>query len=59
MRNIKTIKEIKEQGNNNESMIKKGVYLTDEGSYEWLTSYRSGICKKLSTAMKKAGFENE
>lgn len=51
-----TIKEIKVNMNNNESAIAKGVYQLKDGSYNWLTFTRSGNCKKLATAMKKAGF---
>ena len=50
-----TIKEEKTKMNNNESVIKKGVYQTDSG-YFWMTYTRSGECKKLKTAFKKAGF---
>ena len=50
---MKIIKEIRIDMNNNESAIKAGVYETKDG-YEWITFTRSGTCKKLSTAMKKA-----
>ena len=52
----KTIKKIKTNMGNNESAIAKGVYENEDGTYSWLTFTRSGTCKKLSTAMKKAGF---
>lgn len=52
----KTIKEIKINMGNNESAIAKGVYENEDGTYSWLTFTRSGTCKKLSTAMEKAGF---
>ena len=52
----KTIKEIKINMGNNESAIAKGVYENEDGTYSWLTFTRSGTCKKLSTAMRKAGF---
>lgn len=54
---MKTIKEIRIDMNNNESAIAKGVYKTNNG-YEWLTFTRSGTCKTLKTALKKAGFDN-
>lgn len=50
-----TIKEIRTELGNNESAIAKGVYQNAAGSYSWLTYTRSGECKKLATAMKKAG----
>ncbi|MDA3939616.1 MAG: hypothetical protein PF693_09935 [Spirochaetia bacterium] len=51
-----TIKEIRDDMNNNESAIRKGVYQLADGLFEWLTYTRSGECKKLSTAMRNAGF---
>ena len=53
----KTIKEIKIDLGNNESVIGRGVYQNDDGSYFWITYSRSGVCKRLETAMKKAGIE--
>lgn len=50
------IKEIKETENNGDTMVKKGVYFTDENEYHWVTATRSGYCKTLATAMRKAGF---
>ena len=52
---MRAIKEIKEDMGNNESRIKAGIYLTDDNEYWWMTSTRSGVCKKLSTAIKKVG----
>jgi len=52
---MKVVKEIRENGNNNESAIKAGVYQENNGSYSWLTYTKSGSCKKLATAMRKAG----
>jgi len=53
---MKTIKEQLTIGNNNESQVKRGVYQLGDGSFEWLTYSRSGQCKTLKTALKKAGF---
>lgn len=53
---MKTIKEIKINMGNNESAIKSGVYQNDDGSFSWVTLTKSGNCKRLATAMKKAGF---
>lgn len=53
---MKTIKEIKINQGNNESAIARGVYQNDDGSFSWITFTRSGSCKTLKTAMKKAGF---
>lgn len=52
----KTIKEIKMNMGNNESIIRAGVYQEADGTYRWLTATRCGSCKRLETAMKKAGF---
>lgn len=52
-----TIKEIKTNMGNNESLVAKGVYFNkDTNEYHWLTYTRSGFCKKLKTALLKAGF---
>lgn len=53
---MKTIKEVKVSMGNNESAIAHGVYQNDDGSFSWVTFTRSGTCKTLKTAMKKAGF---
>ena len=53
---MKTIKEVKANMGNNETAIARGVYQNDDGSFSWITFTRSGTCKKLATAMKKAGF---
>jgi hypothetical protein len=53
---MKTIKEIKMDQGNNESAIRAGVYQNQDGSFSWLTLTKSGICKRLETAMRKAGF---
>jgi Protein of unknown function (DUF1391) len=53
---MKTIKEIKIDMGNNESAISVGVYQNDDGSYTWITFTKSGNCKRLATAMEKAGF---
>ncbi len=50
------IKEEKIDMENNSSRIAKGVYQNADGSYTWITFTRSGECKRLATAMKKAGF---
>lgn len=55
---MKTIKEIKINGNNNESQIKAGVYQENDGTYTWMTFTRSGNVKKLSTALQKAGLND-
>jgi hypothetical protein len=52
---MEIIKEIKINGNNNENQVAKGVYKTENG-FMWLTFTRSGNCKNLSTALRKAGF---
>jgi hypothetical protein len=52
---MKTIKEITEKRNNNESVIVKGIYQLSDGSYNWMTYTRSGNCKTLVTAIKKIG----
>ena len=52
----KTIKEQVIEMGNNETAVAKGVYKNEDGTYLWLTFTRSGTCKKLSTAMKNAGF---
>lgn len=52
---MRKIKEERTDMNNNESAIKRGVYQTESG-YEWLTYTRSGECKTLKTALRKAGF---
>ena len=56
MRLIQTIKEVKEDMGNNENRVKKGVYLTDENEYFYLTSTQGGTVKKLKRALRKAGF---
>ncbi len=53
---MKVIREERTNINNNESLVKKGVYQESDGSYSWLTYTRTGTCKKLETAMRKAGF---
>lgn len=51
-----TINEIRQEAGNNESAIVKGVYQELDGSYTWVTFTKSGTCKTMKTAMKKAGF---
>ena len=53
---MKKIKEIRANMGNNESAIARGVYQNADGSFSWITFTRSGTCKTLKTAMKKAGF---
>lgn len=53
---MKAIKIVSVDMGNNETAIARGVYQNDDGSYFWVTFTRSGTCKKLATAMKKAGF---
>ena len=53
---MEIIKEERTEMNNNESQIKKAVYKENNGSFTWLTYTRSGNCKTLKTALKKAGF---
>ncbi len=48
---VKTIKEIRDEDNR----IEAGVYLEKDGTYTFLTYSKSGNCKKLTTAMGKAG----
>jgi hypothetical protein len=50
------IREKKVKMGNNETAIAKGVYQNNDGSFSWITFTRSGTCKKLETALKKAGF---
>jgi len=50
---MKTIYEIKINGNNNESAIKAGVYQENDGSFTWVTLSRSGNVKSLKIAFKK------
>jgi len=52
---MEIIKEIRDDMQNNSSRIRKGVYKTKTG-FQWVTYTKSGECKKLQTAMKKAGF---
>jgi hypothetical protein len=52
---MKTIKEIRTDLNNNESAVKAGVYQEKDGTYTWMTYTRSGSCKTLKNALKKAG----
>ena len=52
---MRTVIEIKENMNNNESQIAKGIYQEKDGSYFWMTYTRSGNCKKLETAKRKIG----
>lgn len=53
---MKAIKVITVDMGNNESAIARAIYQNDDGSYFWVTFTRSGTCKTLKTAMKKAGF---
>ena len=53
------IREEKISMGNNETMVAKGVYQNDDGTYTWLTFSRSGQCKRFSTAIRKAGLENK
>ena len=53
MRITKTILEVREDLGNNESRVNRGIYLTDSNEYWWLTSTRSGVCKRLKTAEGK------
>lgn len=53
---MRTIREDRVEMNNNESAIKKAVYQNNDGSFTWMTYTRSGGCKRLKTALKKAGF---
>lgn len=55
MKVLKTLAEVKIDLGNNESAVKKGVYLLDDNTFLWVTSTQSGTCKQLKTAMKKAG----
>ena len=48
--------KIKLNMNNNESIIKAGVYKIGN-EYKWITFSRSGYCKTLKTALKKAGLK--
>ncbi|MCP4395541.1 MAG: hypothetical protein GY804_14935 [Alphaproteobacteria bacterium] len=54
MQILETIKEIREDMGNNESAVEAGVYKTTEG-FMWVTYSQSGTCKRLATAIKKAG----
>lgn len=55
MKVSKTLAEVKIDLGNNESVVKKGVYLLDDNTFLWMTLTQSGTCKQLKTAMKKAG----
>ena len=48
---IKEIKVIRE-----DNKVEQGVFQEPNGSYLWVTYTKSGNCKKLATAMRKAGF---
>jgi hypothetical protein len=48
MTEIKVVRE--------DNKVEAGVFRRDDGDYYWLTYTTSGICKKLATAMRKAGF---
>ena len=51
------IKEEKTNLGNGETVVAKGVYFnTISKEYTWMTFTKSGSCKKLETAMRKAGF---
>jgi len=50
---MKTILEERTDMKNNDSVIKKGIYQLEDGSFEWMTYTRSGNCKTLKTALKK------
>jgi hypothetical protein len=55
MKVLKTLGEIKIDLGNNESQVKKGVYLLNDNTFFWITPTQSGTCKQLKTALKKAG----
>jgi hypothetical protein len=48
---LKEIKVIRE-----DNKVEQGVFQEANGTYLWVTYTKSGNCKKLPTAMKKAGF---
>jgi len=54
MKVLKTLAEIKVDLGNNESQVKKGVYLLEDNSFLWMTFTQTGTCKQLKTALKKA-----
>ena len=53
---MKAIKIVSVDMGNNETAIARGVYQNDDGTFSWITFTKSGSCKMLKTAMKKAGF---
>lgn len=55
MHTAKTIHEETENLGNNETRVRRGVYQMSDGSFDWLTHTRSGNCKRLQAAMRKAG----
>ena len=57
MSNNETIYEEKMELGNNDSMIKKGIYKEKNGSYTWMTAFRSGNVKLLKTAKRKIGLD--
>lgn len=51
------VREERKELGNGEIVVARGVYFnTISREYNWLTFTKSGSCKKLSTALKKAGF---
>ncbi len=48
MTEIKVVRE--------DNKVEQGVFQESNGSYLWVTYTKSGNCKSLSTAMRKAGF---
>ena len=51
------VREEKMVMENNESSVVRGVFQREDGSFSWITLHRAGDCKRLETALKKAGFD--
>jgi len=52
---METIREEKTDMGNGDFLIRKGVYKIKEG-YKWILYCKSGECKKLTTALRRARF---
>jgi hypothetical protein len=58
MKKKSTILEVTENmKDGNFDKVIAAIYLTDNDEYWWQTSVSSGVCKKLSTARRKIGWD--